>query len=78
MVPQLLPYYSIYREYGLMCYEIGNYTKAKEILTESVNILESFVKNSDDNVSTSNYCRRQAAACNILAEVDAQEEEKWT
>lgn len=33
MVPPLLPYYSIYREYGLLHDLLGEKQKAKEILT---------------------------------------------
>lgn len=45
-----MPYYSVYREYGLLHHSMGNLDKAKEILTETVNVLDDFVSHSDDNV----------------------------
>lgn len=70
MVPQLMPYYSVFREYGLLHYDMGNFDKAREILTESVNVLDDFVSHSDDNVSTDHFCLKQATAYNVLAEID--------
>ena len=41
MVPQLLPYYQIYRKYGLFLASHPEYKKeAEEVLQESVEILK--------------------------------------
>lgn len=72
MVPPLLSYYSIYREYGILHDYLGEHAKAKEILTEAVDILDDFVSHSDDNVSTNDYCKKQATAYNVLARIDPE------
>lgn len=77
MVPPLLPYYSIYREYGLLHDMLGESIKAKDILIESVDILDHFVSNSDDNVSTNDFSKKQAAAYNALARIDPENKSKW-
>ena len=78
MVPPLFPYYNIYREYGLLHFDIGEFEQAKEILTESVEILDQFVSHSDDNVSSDQYCKKQAMSYNRLMVVDVvKNKKKW-
>ncbi len=60
-----------------MHYTLGEKVKAKEILTESVDILDDFVSHSDDNVSTNDYCKKQATAYNALAKIDSEIKNKW-
>lgn len=46
-------------------------------MTETVDILDEFVSHSDDNVSTNDYSKKQAAAYNTLARIDPDNRNKW-
>lgn len=46
-------------------------------MTEAVDILDEFVNHSDDNVSTNDFSKKQAAAYNVLARIDSENRNKW-
>jgi hypothetical protein len=42
-----------------------------------VEILDDFVSNSDDAVSTNDYCKKMASSYNCLARIDPSSKDKW-
>lgn len=39
LIPQVMPYYSVYRKYGFFLYDTGSLSKASDVLSESVEIM---------------------------------------
>ena len=75
VVPPILPYHQIYRSYGLVLYDNKEFEEAKEVLRQTVDMINKFINHSEDEVSENS--EEHATAMTYLITLEPEEKEEW-
>ena len=77
MIPPMMEYYKVYRYLGKISFVMKQHQKAKEILIESVEMIEYFLEHSSDPVNSDLNIRSQASAYNMLISLEPDKRDHW-